>query len=104
MIRLYKYWVETCFFGLLAIGFIISIFAPSPAIRYIIIFLSGVMAGRMWWQGKKAIKLPTTLVVIGLVVGYMLGTWFAHWKAILLVFIIGAVATYYLHDKGYIKI
>lgn len=103
MIRLYEYWVETLFVSVLITGFIISLVAPSAAISYIMIFFCGMMVGKMWHQGKRQIKAPTVLVIVGFVIGYILGVRYGSWKVVLVMFFIGTYLSYWLHNEGYLK-
>lgn len=104
MINLFRNWVEFLFVVVLIIGFGISISLESLGVTYFVIFLCGMVVGRMWYQGKKAIKLPTMLVIVGFVVGYIFGTRYGGWKGILFFFVLGALIAYYIYEKKYLKI
>lgn len=103
MTELYKNWVEVLFIIFLVIGFAISITAPSAAVNYFVIFIFGLMSGRLWYKGRKNIKLPTIIVIIGLVLGYILGSIKGDNKVIIILFIVGNILSYYLHSEGLIK-
>jgi len=105
MIRLYKWWVEAAFTIVLFLGIVISLLAPSATISYVMIFLTGMMVGRAWYQGKRQIKAPTVLVIIGFIIGYMIGArlGYGSWKVVLMMFLVGTFLSYWLHDEGYIK-
>jgi len=102
-VNLQKQWVELLFGVFLIIGIIISFTAPNLPVSFILLFLTGIMAGKMLYFGKKAIKLPTVLVIIGFILGYTLGTRFTSWKGVLLVFLLGGLVGFYIYEKGYLK-
>ncbi len=102
---LYKWWVETAFGIVLVIGLIISLLAPSATISYIMIFFVGMTVGRIWYIGKRQIKAPSVLVIIGFIIGYVVGSrlGYGNWKVILIMFLIGTFLSYWIHNEGYLK-
>lgn len=94
-------WVELGFLVLLVIGFIISILLGSAFFSYIVIFLSGMMFGRML-QIRKS-QFPYYIIVLGFLLGYILGTRYGNWKIILFLFILGTILSFYLHEKKIIR-
>ena len=97
----YERWAELFFVILLVVGFVISIIAGSAFFNYIIIFLCGVMAGRVL-QVRKG-RVPYYLIVFGFLIGYVLGKRYGNWRVIIFLFIIGTVISFYLHEKEYIR-
>ncbi|MBI2649764.1 hypothetical protein HYX04_00445 [Candidatus Woesearchaeota archaeon] len=53
MFELYKNWFEFFFLALVVVGVLIALSAPSAIISYIVIFLSGIFAGRLIYERKK---------------------------------------------------
>ncbi len=50
----FRSWAEFLFFVLMIIGIIIALAAPSAVISYLVIFVSGMIAGRiMQWRKEK---------------------------------------------------
>ena len=96
-------WAEFFFLVLLFIGLFIGIVSPSAVITYLIGFFSGVMAGRLVFERKNKLKAPYLLIIIGFIIGYVIGTFYGDRRITFLLFVFGAVLTYYLLDKGYIK-
>ena len=94
-------WVELFFFIVLIIGFIVSISLGSAFFSYVVIFLFGLMGGR-FLQLRKGI-VPFYLIVLGLLIGYILGSRYGNWKIIVFCFIIGAAISWYAHEKEYIR-
>ncbi|MBD3313375.1 hypothetical protein GF345_02950 [Candidatus Woesearchaeota archaeon] len=94
-------WVELFFFTLLIIGFIISLSIGSAFFSYIVIFLFGLMSGRLLQLRKNMV--PFYLIVLGLLIGYLLGSRYGNWKIIVFVFIIGTSISWYAHEKEYIR-
>src|SRR3989344_989302 len=72
MFQFYKNWMEFFFFVLMIIGVIIALTAPSAIISYIIIFLSGMFAGRLIYEKKNKIQFPYFMIIAGFVIGYLI--------------------------------
>ena len=101
VINILRNWVELVFLILLIAGFLFSINIGSAMLSYLIIFLFGLMAGRFLQQRKSS--FPFYLIVLGLVIGYVLGSKYGNWKTIIILFVLGTVISWYAHDKKYIN-
>ena len=99
----YKNWMEFFFFVLIVIGIIISLSAPSAAVSYAIIFVSGLFAGRLIYERKNKIKFPYLIIVLGFAIGYLIGVYYGSRKIAIILFVIGAVLSYALYDKKILK-
>ena len=99
-------WAEMFFVLLIIIGFIISITIRNSFLSYIVIICAGLMGGRLIAKKiKKQPLFPYFLIVLGFLVGFLLGSFTIEINRILLIvlFVIGGIASYYIHKKGYIK-
>ncbi len=98
-------WVEYVALVVLFIGFFISMSSGSAFLSYIIIFLSGLLTGRILFQKRKALPFKYYILMLVFLIGYILGTYvsFGSRKVIVIVFILSNILSYYLHDKKYIK-
>lgn len=92
-------WAEFFGFVLLVIGFIIGISAGSAVILYIISTLFGMAFGRWWFRFKKKLKVPATIITIGALIGLTLGSFYGDRKIVILIFVLGFAASYYLHER-----
>ncbi len=103
---MWKNWAEVFFVVLLLLGFLLSIAMPNPWISYLVIFFAGLLSGR-WIYKKKGRQplFPFFLIIIGFLLGYMLGAYpiGVNATAVVLLFIVGALLSYYAHKKEYIK-
>jgi len=99
----FESWAELFFFILLVVGFLLSLAAPSAVLSYLMIFACGMMGGRIWYEQKDNFKAPFFLIIIGFLIGYLIGTRYANWIMLAVLFVIGAVASYYLHKKKIIR-
>ena len=103
---LWKSWAEVFFIVLLVLGFLLSIAMPNPWINYIVIFFAGLLSGRWVYKKKgKQTLFPFFLIIIGFLLGYMLGTGLVGISpiTIIILFVVGALISYFAHKKGYIK-
>jgi len=102
MFEIYKNWMEFFFFIVMVIGLLVALASPSAFISYVIIFLAGLVAGRLVYSIKHKIKLPYYMIIVGFVLGYLIGEYYGSRKIAIAVFLIGAVASYKLSDKGFL--
>lgn len=103
MTNFFKNWAEIFFFILMVIGIIIAVSAPSAVISYIVIFLSGMFAGRILYFRKKKLKSAYYIIIIGFLIGYLLGTYYGSRQVVIVLFFIGALLSYYLFEKGVLR-
>ena len=103
MVRFWEDWAEVIGFFLLIIGFFLAISAASAVISYIIIILSGLMGGRIWYRIKENFKTPWIIILFGFLVGFVLGSFYGNKKIIILLYVVGIALSYFLHNEGYIK-
>jgi hypothetical protein len=96
-------WAELFFFILIVIGFLFSLLTPSAVLSYALIFAAGMMGGRLLFERKGKLNFPYYLMLIGFLIGYLLGAYYGNRNVMILLFIIGAFLSYYLHDSGVIK-
>jgi len=96
-------WGELFFFFLLIVGFLLSLLTPSAVLSYALIFCLGMMGGRLIFERKERLQFPYYLMLIGLLIGYLLGAYYGNRNIMLILFIIGAFLSYYLHDSGVIR-
>jgi len=98
-------WVEYVALVVLFIGFFISMSSGSAFLRYLIIFFSGLLTGRILFQNRKALPFKYYILMLVFLVGYILGTYvsFGSRKVIVVVFILSNILSYYIHDRGYIQ-
>ena len=103
MFELYKDWMEFFFFVLVIIGILISLTVPSAVISYLVIFLTGLMAGRLIYERKNKIKLPYFMIILGFIIGYLIGIYYGSKLIIIILFAIGSILSYNIYDKKIIK-
>ena len=101
----FKSWAEFFFFVLMIIGFIVALWATSfsAVISYIVVFLSGMIGGRLLYDRKKKLAFPYYIIIIGFIIGYVIGTYYGSRRVVIILFILGILLSYHLHNKGYIK-
>ena len=99
----FRNWVEVVFFILLIIGFLFSLLAPSAVLSYVIILFVGMVGGRMVYFRKKSMVFPYVFICIGFLLGYLIGARYGGWLVIIVLFVLGNILSYYLHDQGFIR-
>jgi len=92
-------WAEFFAFIILIIGFIIAVSAGSAVILYIISIIFGGAFGRWWFRFRKKLKVPAAVITIGALLGITLGAVYGDRRVVILLFIIGFAASYYLHER-----
>lgn len=99
----FESWAELFFFVLLVIGVIFAIIMHFSAIlSYILIFICGLMGGRMIYERKKKLQFPYYLIIAGFLVGYIIGAYYGNKILMIALFIIGGIISYLIHDRGII--
>jgi len=101
--NLWLNWAEIISLLLVVLGLILSLFSTSAVMSYIIIFLSGMVFGRLWYSVRKKMQFTYFLIIIGFLLGFLLGSSFIQYgnKGVMIIFfIIGWIFTYYLHARG----
>ena len=99
----FRNWAEIMAFALLIIGFLFSLFAPSAVLSYIMIFLAGMMGGRIVYQKRKNQAFPWVLILVGFLIGYLIGSRYGNYLFTIILFLVGILISYYLHIKGFIR-
>jgi len=99
---LYLGWPEVVAFILMIVGFFFAIFAQNMIIAYIVVFLMGLLFGRVWYRYSRSSRIPLFLSIMFFLLGFMLGTLFANLQIIVLLMLAGTVIGYWLHEKGII--
>ena len=99
-IEMFDVWAEYFFFILLIMGFFVALIAGSAAISYIVVFLCGMMAGRLIYQKKEKVIFPYYLILVGFLIGYILGSRFGNKSVLITLFLAGSFISYYIHEKG----
>lgn len=95
-----RQWAEVGALGFIVLGFIISFVILSPVLSYFTIFLSGAVAGRIFYQKRYTEPIfPFVLLIVGFLVGYFIGTVWANRIGVLVFFGAGFMISYYLHWK-----
>lgn len=92
-------WAEFIGFIFLIIGFIIAISAGSAFIVYIISVLYGSAFGRWWYRFKGKLKAAVAVVILGGLIGLTLGSVYGRREIVILLFILGFIASYQLHER-----
>ena len=94
-------WAEFFFLILLIVGFVVSVSVGSAFFSYIVVLLFGLMSGRFLNYRKS--MFPFYLVILGLLVGYILGSRYGNWRLNLFFFIVGMAVSWVLHSKKILK-
>ena len=100
---LFRDWAQFFFFVLMIAGIIIALAAPSAVISYMVIFISGMMAGRVMYWRQKRFHFAYYIVMVGFLIGYLIGTYYGSRKVIVILFALGAFLSYYLYDKKLLR-
>ena len=97
---IWKDWAEVLGLILLLFGFIFSISMNSALFVYIVIFLSGLLAGRYYFLriGRQPL-FPFFLIIIGFLLGYVLGSFAANRKLVIFLFFFAWIISHVAHKK-----
>lgn len=96
-------YVEYAFIALAIIAFIIANHLQRPIISYTIIFLFGLLFGRVWFKYKNRRKVDIFFIITGFIFGYILGQLEGSTTTAFALFILGIIIAYLMHDKDWIR-
>jgi uncharacterized membrane protein len=96
-------WVEISFIFLLLFGFFLSAMINNIYLSYGIALLAGLVAGKVIYHKKKDYLFPHVLLITGFILGYLIGNKVGSAIAIIIIFSIGNLISYYLHEKGLVE-
>tara|TARA_Y100000310_G_C20462484_1_gene706030 strand:- start:27 stop:374 length:348 start_codon:yes stop_codon:yes gene_type:complete len=93
-------WVENFLLFFLVIGFMIAVLLFNPVLSYVLIFLTGFMAARIYYiKHAEEPIFPFILLILGFVLGYLIGGFWISRILALIMFAVGFGVSYYLHMK-----
>jgi len=96
-------WPEIWMIVMFVVGFVVAISTKSAAFNYIVVVIAGAMAGKFLFERRKATPFPYYLIIIGLGVGYILGSFRFNIRLVSFLFVISIIASYYAHKKKLVK-
>tara|TARA_B100001971_G_scaffold42872_1_gene37826 strand:- start:94 stop:426 length:333 start_codon:yes stop_codon:yes gene_type:complete len=101
----FKNWAEFFFFVIMVLGLIVALWATSfsAVISYIVVFLSGMIGGRLLYERKKKLIFPYYIILAGFMIGYVIGTYYGSRKVVIILFVLGILFSYHLYNKGYVR-
>ena len=101
----FKNWAEFFFFVIMTVGFVVALWATSfsAVISYIVVFLSGMIGGRLLYERKQKLIFPYYIIIIGFLIGFVIGTYYGSRNVVIILFVLGLLFSYHLHNKGYIR-
>src|SRR3989338_5120713 len=102
-LKLKQHWPELFALFFTLIGFLISVIITQPGLSYFAVFVSGLLAGRLYYiQRYKQPILPSVLIILGFLVGYVAGSFWVSRFWTIIFFLCGSTLSYYMHVKGII--
>ena len=99
----YKNWMELFLLLDMIIGLVLALLIPSAALSYILIFISGIFGGRLIYERKSKIVFPYIAIIAPFLIGYLIGMKYGNRIVVVLLFVIGAILSYKLFDRGILK-
>ena len=102
-LKLQYQWPELLALCFTLLGFLISVLISKPWLSYFAVLVSGLLAARLYYiQRYQQPILPSVLIILGFLVGYVAGSfWVSRFWAIVF-FLSGFALSYYMHVKGII--
>lgn len=102
-LKLQYQWPELLALCFALLGFFISVLISQPGLSYFSVFVSGLLAARLYYsQRYKQPILPSVLIILGFLVGYVAGSFWVSRFWTMIFFLCGFTVSYYMHVKGII--
>ena len=99
----YRNWAEVGFLALLIIGFLLSLRSTSAIVGYVLIFIAGIMSGRLVFGRRKRLAFPVYLMLIGFLIGFIVGAPFGDKGTMFVLYIIGGILGHQFFKKGILR-
>ncbi len=99
-------WAELYTASLLVLGLAVSLIIDAAVVSYAVIFISGILVGRLYHIRKHKLGFPFFLIILGYMAGYLAGSIInrrGHWSAIIILFWLGCLFGDYIMEKKYCK-
>jgi|TARA_B100001971_G_C17698221_1_gene290390 uncharacterized membrane protein len=87
----------------MAVGVVVSLASPSAVISYFIIFISGIMAGRILYWRHHSTHFAYFLIILGFLIGFVIGAYYGNRVIVFILFALGAFLGHYLYSKKIIR-
>ncbi len=98
-------WVEVLAAAIMVLALVVSLLLRNVLFGYVTIVLAGLIAGRIYYIKRFSQPiLPSILIIVGFLLGYLIGGFWGSRFGILLFFGAAFGISYYLHLKKIIVI
>lgn len=85
----------------LVIGLLVAFGTDSLFVTLSVVFLLGLIFGRLWFRQRSSFRVILSLVIMGLLLGLWFGDFLLNVEVITLFFFLGFSIGYYAHYKGW---
>lgn len=93
-------WVETLTIACIVLGFILSLTLHNAFLSYLIIFIIGFLAGRMYYIKKhKEPIVHIVILILGFLLGYLIASFWSNRLLAFIIFFSAFYLSYYLHRE-----
>ena len=99
----YKNWMEMFLLLNVIIGLVFALLIPSASLNYMLLFVSGFFGGRLIYERKSKIVFPYIVIIATFLIGYLIGIQYGNRVVGFILFLIGAILSYKLFDRGILK-
>ncbi len=90
-------WPERFFWILLAFGLFIALGLHNAFLSNVVMFLMGLLTGRIIYERRKMLNAKVYLIIIGFVIGYLIGDLWGNAFVTLGIFLLANCLSYILH-------
>lgn len=95
-------WPEFLALLALIVGLVFALGADSIAAAYVIVLVFGLLFGRVWARLPKGNEIPLFMITAGCLIGICLGLILQNLKAVVLIYAIGILFSFYAHKKDWV--
>jgi predicted branched-subunit amino acid permease len=102
-IKFSQRWVEWWALFCIVIGFLLGASLQNPWLAYVAAMLTGAILGRLLWRFKTKLKGGILFIILASLIGFLLGVQNADRKILIVLFVLGIAASFYVHDQKLIR-
>ena len=105
---MYNNWLEYVALLFMILAFFMMqvnwLFTGSKVMVYLTIFLAGMIVGRIFYKIKDGkTRFRWSIISLAFLIGFIIAPHYGGRLMLIIVYALGAYASYYIHDKGYLK-
>jgi len=103
MVEFENDWPDIIAFLVSLLSFFVAIVSGNRVFGFVIVFLVGLIFGRMWFRFRSESRVSLVIVMLGALLGFLIALFFNNPHLVVILFLVGVAFGFWVHEKGFIK-